>query len=54
MNGMLPTTTTAASAPLTALTAVSTPLTTVSLANWAASAVVAAPRFKVPSGCRIK
>ncbi len=52
MNGMLPTTTTAASAPLAAATAASTPLLTVSLANLAAwSAVVSA---RVPSAFALR
>src|SRR5665647_2193394 len=49
MNGMLPTTTTAAFAPLAAATALATPLVTTSLVKWVAAAGVAAPMLTVPS-----
>ena len=53
MNGMLPTTTTAASAPLTALTALSIPLVMTSLEKCAAAAGVDAPSCMVPSGATV-
>jgi hypothetical protein len=54
MNGMLPTTTTAASAPVAARTALSTPLVIVSLANRAAPAAVVAVSASEPSAATVR
>jgi hypothetical protein len=53
MNGMLPTTTIAASAPVAARTALSTPLAIVSLAKRAAPAAVGAPSLSTPSASTV-
>ena len=53
MNGMLPTTTTAASAAFAAATAASMPLATTSRVNWVAPSAVAAPSASVPSASTV-